>query len=181
MRPQCAAGVFASRCRVVVEVSLLMVLRFCLVQCEADEWNIFHQLFPVPSGRWCVCMLNCWFSSIDVFAQTTTTTCGCVADEGKYTIIYFQYHEDFGCVCTLNDWFSCYDGLRRQPQLFPVQVEGQGSQCKRCSSTGTVRGLMGRLFWAVCTGTRPGVPPPSGRRRGGGDTGSLLPGVLPPN
>ena len=36
------------------------------------------------------------------------------------------------------------------------------------------------LFWAVYTGTRPGVPPPSGRGRGGGDVGSLLPGVLPP-
>ena len=36
------------------------------------------------------------------------------------------------------------------------------------------------FFWAVYTGTRPGVPPPSGRGRGGGDAGSLLPGVLPP-
>ena len=35
------------------------------------------------------------------------------------------------------------------------------------------------LFWAVYTGTRPGLPPPSGRGRGGGDAGSLLPGVLP--
>ena len=35
-------------------------------------------------------------------------------------------------------------------------------------------------FRAVYTGTRPGVPPPSGRGRGGGDAGSLLPGVLPP-
>ena len=36
------------------------------------------------------------------------------------------------------------------------------------------------LFRAVYTGTRPGVPPPSGRGRGGEDAGSLLPGVLPP-
>ena len=36
-------------------------------------------------------------------------------------------------------------------------------------------------FRAVYTGTRPGAPPPSGRGRGGGDAGSLLPGVLPPN
>ena len=41
-------------------------------------------------------------------------------------------------------------------------------------------GVTGRLFWAVYTGTRPGVLPPSGRGRGGGDAGSLLPGVLPP-
>ena len=39
----------------------------------------------------------------------------------------------------------------------------------------------GMFFCAVYTGTRPGVPPPSGRGRGGGDAGSLLPGVLPPN
>ena len=44
-----------------------------------------------------------------------------------------------------------------------------------------VHGVTGRLFWAVYTGTRPGVSPPSGRGRGGGDAGSLLPGVLPPN
>ena len=37
-------GVFASRCRVVVEVSLLIVLRFCLGQREADDWKI-HRLF----------------------------------------------------------------------------------------------------------------------------------------
>ena len=36
------------------------------------------------------------------------------------------------------------------------------------------------FFGTVYTGTRPGVPPPSGRGRGGGDAGSLLPGVLPP-
>ena len=31
--------------------------------CEADDWKIHHQLFPVPRGRWGVCMLNYWFSS----------------------------------------------------------------------------------------------------------------------
>ena len=30
-------------------------LRFCLEQCEADDWKILHQLFPVPRGRW-VCL-----------------------------------------------------------------------------------------------------------------------------
>ena len=48
-------------------------------------------------------------------------------------------------------------------------------QLHRCCSS-----VDGWLFWAVYTGTRPGVPPPSGRGRGGGDAGSLLPGVLPP-
>ena len=60
-----AAGVFASRCRVVVEVSLLLVLRFCLGQRETDDWKIHRLLFPVPRGR-CVGLLNGWFSSIDV-------------------------------------------------------------------------------------------------------------------
>ena len=35
---------------------------------------------------------------------------GCDADEGKYTIIYFQYQEDFGCVCLLG-WFSSNDDI----------------------------------------------------------------------
>ena len=32
---------------------------------------------------------------------------------------------DVGCVCTLNDWIAALTFLRRQPQLLPVQVEGQ--------------------------------------------------------
>ena len=44
-----------------------------------------------------------------------------------------------------------------------------------------VRGLMGE-FLGPCTQVHgQGFPPPSGRGRGGGDAGSLLPGVLPPN
>ena len=36
-------------------------------------------------------------------------------------------------------------------------------------------------FLGPCTQVHgQGVPPPSGRGRGGGDAGSLLPGVLPP-
>ena len=34
---------------------LLIVLRFCLGQREADDWKILLQLLPVPRGRW-VCM-----------------------------------------------------------------------------------------------------------------------------
>ena len=49
------AGVFESRCCVVVGFSFLMVLRFCLGQCEADDWKILLLLFPVPRVRW-VCM-----------------------------------------------------------------------------------------------------------------------------
>ena len=49
-------------------------------------------------------------------------------------------------------------------------------QLHRCCSW-----IDGLTFRAVYTGTRPGVPPPSGRGRGGGDAGSLLPVVLPPN
>ena len=40
-----------------------------------------------------------------------TILLGCDADEGKYTIIYFLYLEDFGCVCMLNDWFSSIDDI----------------------------------------------------------------------
>ena len=44
-------GVFASRCRVVEEVSLLIVLRFCLGQRETDDLKILS-FFPVPRRRW---------------------------------------------------------------------------------------------------------------------------------
>ena len=39
---------------------------------------------------------------------------------------------DVGCVCMLNDWIAAVTILRRQPQLLPVQVEGQASQCRQC-------------------------------------------------
>ena len=35
-----AAGVFASRCRVVVVFYSWWCLRFCLGQCEAGDWKI---------------------------------------------------------------------------------------------------------------------------------------------
>ena len=38
-------------------------LRFCMGQCEADDWKFF--LFPVPEVVGRVCMLNGWFSSND--------------------------------------------------------------------------------------------------------------------
>ena len=40
-------------------------LRFCLGQCEAEDWKFLLHLFPVPRGVRCVCMLNYWFSSND--------------------------------------------------------------------------------------------------------------------
>ena len=46
-----AAGVFASRCRVVVAFSLLVVLTISFGQREAYDWK-FRYLFPVPRGRW---------------------------------------------------------------------------------------------------------------------------------
>ena len=41
-----------------------------------------------------------------------------------------QYQEDVGCVCMLNGWISCYDVICADNYNFPVQVEGQGSQCE---------------------------------------------------
>ena len=40
-------------------------LQFYLGQREADYWKIHRLLFPVPRGRWGVCLLNVWFSSND--------------------------------------------------------------------------------------------------------------------
>ena len=52
LRPHCAAGVFASRCRVVVEVSLLVVHSILYGTREAGDWKIHHLLLPVPRVRW---------------------------------------------------------------------------------------------------------------------------------
>ena len=73
---------------------LLIVLRFCLGQCEADDWKIL-QLFPVPR-------------------------------------VSVRPQEDVGCFGMLNAGSAALAFLRRQPQLLPVQVEGQASQCRRC-------------------------------------------------
>ena len=45
-----AAGVFPSRCRVVVVFHSWCCLRCRLGQCEADDWKFF-QVFPVPRVR----------------------------------------------------------------------------------------------------------------------------------
>ena len=108
-------------------------------------------LFPVPRGRWVFWHAECWFSSIGVFC----------ADNHNY----FQFK---------------LKGTRRSAggaatQYFAKVVDVPVVQLHRCCSS-----FDGLTFLAVYTGTRPGVPPPSGRGRGGGDAGSLLPGVLPP-
>ena len=97
---------------------------------------------------------------------------------------------DVDGVCMLNDWISCNDDFcADNGNYFQFKLKGKGRsgaatqvvdvpdvQLHRCCSS-----VDGLTFLAVYTGTRPGVPPPSGRGRGGGDAGSLLPGVLPPN
>ena len=59
--------------------------------------------------------------------------------------------------------------------------DGRGSAVHCGGSAVGIHRLGCFFFRAVYTGTRPGVPPPSGRGSGGGDAGSLLPGVLPLN
>ena len=69
-------------------------------------------------------------------------------------------------------------------------ASGQGCACFSvswcsCVQSGHLRrsGLMHEAgqFRAVYTGTRPGVPPPSGRGRGGGTLGACSQAFLPPN
>ena len=52
-----AARVFAPLCRVMVAVLSRWCLRFYLGQCYADYWKIHRLFFPVPRGRWGVCLL----------------------------------------------------------------------------------------------------------------------------
>ena len=121
---------------------------------------------------------------------------------GKFIFFYFQYQEVFGCVCILNYCFSSIDDIcpdnynsfrfklkdkcrseKWEVYLYgdmTIKVMGPDVQKTAEFSAVAAHGVTGRPFLAVYTGTRPGVPPPSGRGRGGGDAGSLLPGVLPP-
>ena len=115
---------------------------------------------------------------------------------------YFQYQEFVECVCMLNGWFSNNDDIcpdnynysrftlkdKCRSEKWEVYLHGDmtikvmGPDVQKTAEISAVafHGVTGRLFSAVYTGTRPGFPPPSGRGRGGGDAGSLLPGVLPP-
>ena len=124
-------------------------------------------------------MLNFWISSNDEICPDNYNYFG--ADD--------QYQEDVGCFGMLNGWFSSIDVIcADNHNYFQFKLKGNGRsgaatqvvdvpvfQLHRCCSS-----VDGLAFLAVYTGTRPGVPPPSGRGRGGGDAGSLLPGVLPP-
>ena len=86
---------------------------------------------------------------------------------GKY-IYYFQYQEDVGCVGMLNGWFSSIDDFcADNHNYFQFKLKGKGRsgatsqvvdvpvvQLHRCCSWRD-----GMSFWAVYTGTRPGVAP----------------------
>ena len=49
------------------------------------------------------------------------------ANDGKYTINYFQYLEDVGCVCMLNDWTSSNDEVCADSyNYFWFKLKGKG-------------------------------------------------------
>ena len=60
LRSQCAAGVFASRCRVVVEVFLQMMLTILRGTAFFRRREIHIQLLPVPRRCWVCCDVLWW-------------------------------------------------------------------------------------------------------------------------
>ena len=123
---------------------------------------------------------------------------------GKYFVYYFQYQEDVGCVGLLNGWFSSNDDIcpdnynysrfklqdKCRSEKWEVYLYGDMTikvmESRRAENYGGLRSCFswcdGKAFFGPCTQVHGQVfPPPSGRGRGGGDAGSLLPGVLPPN
>ena len=140
---------------------VLWCLRFYLGQRKADEGKIHHQLHPVPLltlGVFPCSMIG--LAAMTIFAPTTTTI-------SRFTL------KD---KCRSEKWEVYLYG--------DMTIKVMGS--RRAENCGVLRSCSSwrdgkAFFWAVYTGTRPGGPPPSGRGRGGGDAGSLLPGVLPPN
>ena len=104
----------------------------------------------------------------------------------------------------LNDWISCNDDIcpdnynysrftlkdKCRSEKWEVYLYGDmtimvmGPDVQQTAEVSAVAfsGVMGRLFFGPCTQVHgQWFPPPSGRGRGGGDAGSLLLGVLPPN
>ena len=64
----------ALRCRVVVKVSLLVILRLCMGQRYADEGKIHHQLHPVPLTLSVFACSMIGSAAMTIFAPTTTIT-----------------------------------------------------------------------------------------------------------
>ena len=109
---------------------------------------------------------------------------------GKFIVYCFQYQEDVGCFGMLNGWFSSIDVICADNHNYiQFKLKGNGRsgaatqvvdvpvvQLHRCCSWFDGLTFLGRVHRYTAR-----VPPPLGRGRGGGDAGSLLPGVLPPN
>ena len=82
---------------------------------------------PMCSGGVCVAM-SCGGGSFTPDGAYDSLRDSVKPMTGKYTINFFQYQEDVGCVHA--EWLDQQQrrNLRRQLQLLPIQVEGQGSQ-----------------------------------------------------
>ena len=136
------------------------------------------QLFPVPRFRW-VCMhaeLLVQSATYDICPDNYNFSRFKLKDKcrSEKWEVYLYADMSIGCACT-----GAVLGLCNMP----VVVTGHGVQtCKNCGDLCSCSSWCdGKACRAVYTGTRAGFPPPSGRGRGGGDSGSLLSGVLPPN
>ena len=179
--------------------------------CKADEGNIHHQFHPAPltlSVSACS-MLDQQLRrtlprQLQLFPVQVEGKCRSDKWEVYLSCAHDQYHEDVGCVCMLYGWISCCDGLAptiTTSSRFYLKGKCRSEKCEvylygdmtilvmgfsRAEHCGALRSCCswrdGKAFFGPCTQVHGlGFPPPSGRGRGGGDAGSLLPGVLPPN
>ena len=85
------------------------------------------------------CFGECLRLALVMLASVLHPTWRGVADEGKYTINYFQYHVDFGCVCMLIDWNSCYVVFFADSyNYFQFKLKGKGrsagGRCPCCAA-----------------------------------------------
>ena len=118
----------------------------------------FFFLYPVPRVVECVCMLNGWFSSIDDICP----------DNCNYSRFMLKDK------CRSEKW----ELYLNDDMTIQVMVSRRAEHCgvhRSCSSWCDGKAFLGRVHRYTAR-----VPPPSGRGRGDGDAGSLLPGVLPP-
>ena len=132
-------------------------LRFCLGQRETHDWKILRLLLPVPVDDGCVVLLNGWFSSNDdICPDNCNYSRFMLKDKCRSETLELYLYGDMSIL---------------------VMVSRRAEHCGVLRSWRSSTGLafLGRVHRYTAR-----VPPPSGRGRGGGDAGSLLPGVLPP-
>ena len=141
--------------------------------------NFFFYYFQYQDFVGCVCMLNYWFSSNDDICPDNYNYSRFKLKDKCRSEKWEVYLYGDMTIMVEHAQVHFFDSVTR-PLLLRQGMRSRRAETAEVSAV-AVHGVTGRLS-GPCTQVHGHVfPLPSGRRRGGGDAGSLLPGVLPPN